>query len=256
MSAEHIFDQAVAQRLEAVYRTPEMVEQRRITIEALAPQPGERILDIGTGPGLLALELVPHVAPGGHVTGIDVSPDMLAIAEQHRRRSRHAELMTFRDGDATALPFPDASFDAAVSTQVFEYIDDVDRALAEAHRVLRSDGRLIVLDTDWDSLVWHAGDRHRMQRVIAAWTNRFADPHLPSTLKRRLQAAGFDTEAIDVVPVLNAAFDPDTYSGRHIEIVSGYVTRHGIPTARSLSSSVRQIGRRFSEQVPRCWRAC
>lgn len=229
MSAEHIFDDAVAQRLKAVYKTPEMVEQRRITIETLSPRAGERILDIGSGPGLLALELAPHVAPEGHVTGIDVSNDMLAVAEQHRQRSAHARLLTFRHGDATALPFADATLDAVTSTQVLEYVEGIDRALAEAHRVLRSGGRLLVLDTHWDSLVWHAHDRDRMDVIITAWTQRFADPHLPSTLKRRLQAARFDVESIDVVPVLNVGFDPDTYSARHIEIISDYVAQHGVP---------------------------
>ncbi|MEA2291964.1 MAG: arsenite methyltransferase, partial [Solirubrobacteraceae bacterium] len=63
MSPGHVFDDALARRLEAVYRTPEMVEQRRVTIEALAPGQGERILDIGTGPGHLPVELAEHVAP-------------------------------------------------------------------------------------------------------------------------------------------------------------------------------------------------
>lgn len=229
MTAEDIFDDAVAQRLEAVYRTPEMLAQRRITIDALSPRSGEHILDIGTGPGLLALDLADHVASTGHITGIDLSTDMLALAEQHRQHSLHPDLITFRNGDATALPFADASFDALVSTQVFEYVDDVDGALAEANRVLRGTGRLLVLDTDWDSLVWHAHDRDRMHRIITAWTQRFTDPHLPTTLQRRLQAAGFDVEAVKVLPVLNAHFDPDTYSARHIDIISDFVSRHGIP---------------------------
>jgi hypothetical protein len=80
-----------------------------------------------------------------------------------------------------------------------------------------------------DSLVWHADDRDRMHRVIAAWTQRFSDPHLPTTLQRRLQAAGFDVDAVQTVPVLNADFDANTDSARHIEIISDFVTGHGIP---------------------------
>jgi ubiquinone/menaquinone biosynthesis C-methylase UbiE len=229
MTSSRIFDDTVAQRLQAVYQTPEMVAQRRMTIEVLSSRSGDHILDIGTGPGLLALDLANHIAPDGHVTGIDVSADMLTLADRHRQRSPRADLITFREGDATALPFADASFHAVVSTQVFEYIEDVDGALAEAHRVLRHGGRLVVLDTDWDSLVWHAGDRDRMHRVITAWTQRFADPHLPTTLQRRLHAAGFDVDAVQAVPVLNADFDADTYSARHIEIISDFVTSHGVP---------------------------
>jgi ubiquinone/menaquinone biosynthesis C-methylase UbiE len=238
-----VFDDALARRLEAVYRTPEMVEQRRVTIEALAlaPGQGERILDIGTGPGLLPVELAEHVAPDGHVTGIDVSADMLAIAEQHRQRSPHRDCLTFGQGDAGALPFDAAAFDAVTSTQVYEYLDDVDQALREAGRVLRPGGRLVVLDTDWDSLVWHAEDRGRMSSVIEAWTQRFADPHLPTTLRRRLGAAGFVVDAIQIVPVLNADFDPNTYSARHVDIVSDFVQAHGIApgAAAAWASDVR-----------------
>jgi arsenite methyltransferase len=228
MSAEHVFDEGLARRLEAVYRTPDMVDQRRATIEALSPCQGERILDIGTGPGLLALELAERVAPDGQVTGIDVSADMLAVAEQNRQRSPCGNRITFRNADAGALPFDDAAFDALTATQVYEYVEDVDHALQEAHRVLRPGGRLLVLDTDWDSLVWHADDRQRMRSVIEAWTQRFADPHLPTTLQRRLGAAGFLVDAVQVVPVVNTDLDADTYSTRHIEIVSDFVQAHGI----------------------------
>jgi ubiquinone/menaquinone biosynthesis C-methylase UbiE len=93
--------------------------------------------------------------------------------------------------DATALPFPDATFDAATSIQVYEYIADLSTALAELHRVLRPGGRALILDTDWDSIVWQATDPDRMRRVLAAWTQRFADPHLPRSLASQLRAVGF-----------------------------------------------------------------
>ena len=154
------FDEENARRLEAVYMTPDVIDQRRAIRAALSLQPGERVLDIGSGPGFLAAEMAAEVGPDGRVHGIDSSEIMLASA---RRRDAPVEYGT---GDALALPFPDEQFDVAVCTQVYEYVEDIAAALAEARRVLRTGGRLLVLDTDWDSIVWHSGDRERMERVL------------------------------------------------------------------------------------------
>jgi arsenite methyltransferase len=147
------FDEENARRLEAVYTTPDIVEQRRVIRAALSLQPGERVLDIGSGPGFLAAEMAAEVGPAGRVHGVDPSESMLAGA---RRRDVPVE---YGIGDALALPFPDEHVDVAVCTQVYEYVEDIAAALAEARRVLRTGGRLLVLDTDWDSIVWHSGDR-------------------------------------------------------------------------------------------------
>jgi arsenite methyltransferase len=82
------------------------------------------------------------------VYDIDTSETMLARA---RRRDAPVE---YGVGDALALPFPDEHFGVAVCTQVYEYVEDIAAALTEARRVLRAGGRLLVLDTDWDSIVW------------------------------------------------------------------------------------------------------
>ena len=81
--------------------------------------------------------------------------------------------------DATALPYPDRSFDAAVCVQVLEYVKDIGAALSELYRVLRPGGRTVIVDTDWDSLVWHASDPGLMHRVLRAWDEHLHDPHLP-----------------------------------------------------------------------------
>jgi hypothetical protein len=86
------FDAAASRKLEAVYQTPDVIAQRHRTLTALEPREGERILD-----------------------------SMLAVARRRVAGSAIADRITLVQGDATALPFPDASFDAATSTQVYEY---------------------------------------------------------------------------------------------------------------------------------------
>jgi arsenite methyltransferase len=222
------FDEQTSRHVEASYRTSDVVEQRRRVIDALDLQPGERVLDIGSGPGFLACEIAAVVGEGGSVHGVDPSASMLAIAA-HRERMPGSAPVEFRHGDALELPYPDASFDAAVCTQVYEYVEDMPTALAEARRVLRPGGRLLVLDTDWDSIVWRSSDRERMRRVLAAWDEHLVDPHLPARLTGLLRDAGFAISQRTTIPLFNAGFNPDTYSGGLIGFVSRFVPgRNGI----------------------------
>jgi arsenite methyltransferase len=229
MTGEESFDQTAARRLEAVYQTPDIVAQRHRTLTALELREGERVLDIGAGPGLLVADMAAVVGPWGHVTGLEISDSMLAVASRRLASSAIADRVTLVNGDAVALPFPDASFDAATSTQVYEYVPDLDRALAELYRVLRPGGRVLILDTDWASMVWNAADQDRMGRVLAAWVDRFADPHLPRSLSRRLRDAGFRIRQRQALALLNPEYDPDSYSVANVGIIGDFVSgRHGL----------------------------
>jgi arsenite methyltransferase len=159
------------------------------------------------------------VGPEGHVTGIDVSDSMLALSGQRFSEPPLRDRTSILKADATQLPFETIHFDAAVATQVYEYVPDVDRALADLYRVLRPAGRALILDTDWDSLVWNTPDPPLRDRLIHAWTARFAHPHLPCTLTHRLQNAGFRVLRCDALVLLNDTYDPDTYS-----LTNGYIT--------------------------------
>jgi arsenite methyltransferase len=229
------FDETTSRRVEATYRTPDVIEQRRIILAALGVKPGEDVLDIGSGPGFLACEMAEAAGPAGSVRGIDPSSAMLSVAGRRQPASGSAPV-EFGPGQATELPFADAAFDVATSTQVYEYVADMPAALAEAHRVLRPGGRLLVLDTDWDSIVWRSSDADRMRRVLAAWDEHLADPHLPRRLTGLLEAAGFAVTYRSAIPLFNAGYDSDTYSAGLISFIASFVPGHAGVTSDEASA--------------------
>jgi arsenite methyltransferase len=225
-SALH-FDDAASRMLEETYTTDDVVAQRARVLELLALQPAERVLDVGVGPGLLALEAMRAVGPGGRVCGIDPSPSMLAIAG---RRAGEAGV-ELAQGTATAIPYDDASFDVAVSTQVLEYVPDVPAALAELHRVVRPGGRVLLLDTDWDSVVWRSDDDVRTARVLAAWDEHLVDPHLPRRLAGELRAAGFDVSSVEALTMLNVGYEPRTFSACLLDQIVAFLAHRSGPVS-------------------------
>jgi arsenite methyltransferase len=222
MSTTLQFDEEASRRTEALYATPDVIEQRRATRAALALGPGENVLDIGSGPGFLACEMATEVGSAGSVDGIDPSESMLALARRRRPPEGVGEIR-FVAGDAYALPFPEEAFDAVVATQVYEYVQDMPAALGEAFRVLRPGGRLLVLDTDWGSMVWHSRDAERMRRVLAAWDEHLVDPHLPRRLTGLLSAVGFSIARRAAIPLLNAGYAPNTLSAGMIGFITAFV---------------------------------
>lgn len=158
------YDADAAARLVAIYLTPDMVAQRAAVLRALVPNAGDRVLDVGSGPGLLAAAIAERVGAAGRVLGVDISAPLLAYARMH-----FAALpwLRFVRADAARLPCADASFDTIVCMQVLKYLPDAEAALAEFARVLRPGGQLLAIDTDWGSLVWASGDRARMARACS-----------------------------------------------------------------------------------------
>lgn len=234
----------MSRRIEATYKTADVVEQRAQVLAALALQPGERVLDIGSGPGFLAVQMAAAVGAAGQVEGVDPSDSMLALAAA-RDLPAGAAPPRYRRGTVDALPLPDAGVDVAVTTQVLEYVADIPRALAEIHRVLRPGGRLLVLDTDWDSVVWHSRDPERMARVLTAWEAHLADPHLPRRLGPELRRAGFDVDRAFGWPLLNVGYAEATYSGGLIELIATFLRGRGHTEGDAWAADLRSLGKDY-----------
>ena len=230
------YDDAAAERLEAVYRGRDVIAQRADTLRRLALAPGEHVIDIGSGPGFLTADLARAVGPEGRAFGADLSAQMVARA---KARSDHPAL-EYVQADATSLPVPDDSFDVAVSVQVAEYVPDIPGFCAEFRRVLKPGGRGLIVATDWDAMIWHSDDPERMQRVLRAFAPHCADSRLPRTLGPRLLAAGLEIESITLYAIVNATPYEGSYSAGIIPFIQAYVADRGTIPGDELAAWVEE----------------
>ena len=125
---------------------------------------GERVLDLGSGAGTDALVAAQMVGEEGSVTGIDMTPEMLAKA-RNAAAAMGVGNVTFAYGEAERLPFADASFDVVVSNGVIDLIPDKDAVFAELYRVLVPGGRMQIADVTIQNPVSEEG-----RRKIDLWT--------------------------------------------------------------------------------------
>jgi ubiquinone/menaquinone biosynthesis C-methylase UbiE len=124
--------------------------------ETLEPQPGERVLEVGPGTGYYALEVAEWIGPEGRLEVFDLQREMLDHTLR-RAGERGLANVTATQGDATSLPYEDASFDAAYLVTVLGEIPDQGAALRELRRVLRPEGRLVVGEVALDPHVVFPG---------------------------------------------------------------------------------------------------
>jgi len=180
----------------------QMLDATRASTEALLAAvgitPGLQVLDVATGTGSPALEIVPLLGPQGHVTATDVNPGMVAFAEAKAKRAGLPNV-SFRVADAADLPFGDAQFDAITCSMGVMFFAR-DRALAELRRVLRSGGRIgFTLWGPYAHNPWLTSIRQPVVRrlrerpdtAVFAMYESFFQLAKPGTLATELRTAGF-----------------------------------------------------------------
>lgn len=218
------FDAATRKILDTSYLGADFTRRRMENMAALAPRPGQTLLDLGCGQGLLTVELARAVGPDGTVIGVDPSAEMRRAAEA--RCAAHPEIRIL-DGAAGALPLPDAALDGALALQVFEYLADIPQALADLRRVLRPGARLVIGDMQFATLSFASDAPDRMARVCAAWDHHVADPNVPARLPAALAAAGFTFLELRPLTFSATTLRPDSLAFMMLHLMRRYVVETG-----------------------------
>lgn len=158
-------------------------------------QPGETVLDLGSGGGIDVLLSAQRVGPTGKAYGLDMTEDMLALARENQKQSgvKNAE---FLKGEIENIPLPDGSVDVIISNCVINLSADKDRVLREAFRVLKPGGRLAVSD-----VVVHGSVPEEVRRSMLLWVGCIAGALEENEYIAKLTSAGFAAVSIEATRV-------------------------------------------------------
>lgn len=157
-----------AARLERRARAEDEARARDEYLDLIGISPGERVLDVGCGSGVVTRAMARRVMPGGVAVGVDPSAAFLNVAREYADAEEHGATIRFEAGDCRNLPFADSSFDAVIAATVLAHVPEAERALPEMVRVTRPGGRVGVFDFDGDCFLIAHPDRQLTRRVVAA----------------------------------------------------------------------------------------
>ncbi|HEY0856421.1 MAG TPA: arsenite methyltransferase [Albitalea sp.] len=205
-------------------------------------KPGETVLDLGSGGGIDVLLSARRVGPAGRAFGIDMTDQMLALAEENKRKSGLTNVH-FLKGEIENIPLPDNSVDVVISNCVINLSGDKDRVLREAFRVLKPGGRFAVSD-----VVVRGEMPAAIQKTAELWAGCVAGALSDSEYLAKLAAAGFENADIEVTRVYNVDDAREFLSGQSADVqelarqadgkfVSGFVRAVKPPVDRAVSAA-------------------
>lgn len=161
--------------------------------------PGEVVLDLGSGGGIDVLLSARRVGPTGKAYGLDMTDEMLALARENQKRSGLTNVEFLR-GEIENIPLPDSSVDVVISNCVINLSTDKTQVLREAFRVLKPGGRFAVSD-----VVVHGEVPEQMRQNMMLWVGCIAGALQDSDYEAKLAAAGFEAIEIEVVRLYKTA---------------------------------------------------
>jgi arsenite methyltransferase len=174
--------------------------------------PGEIVLDLGSGGGIDVLLSARRVGPTGKAYGLDMTDEMLALANENKRKAGVANV-EFLKGEIERIPLPDKSVDVIISNCVINLSADKDRVLSEAFRVLRPGGRFAVSD-----VVTRGEMLPEIRQSVLAWVGCIAGALEEAEYRGKLAAAGFEQITLEPTRIYHADDAREFLAGQGINV--------------------------------------
>jgi SAM-dependent methyltransferase len=173
---------------------------------------GEVVLDLGSGGGIDVLLSAKRVGPTGKAYGLDMTDEMLALANENMRKAG-AENVEFLKGEIEHIPLPDSSVDVVISNCVINLSADKDRVLREAFRVLKPGGRFAVSD-----VVTHGEMLPEIRQSVLLWVGCVAGALEENEYRAKLASAGFETIEVEPTRIYRIEDAREFLSGQNIDV--------------------------------------
>ena len=174
--------------------------------------PGEVVLDLGSGGGVDVFLSARRVGPTGKVYGLDMTDEMLALANQNKQKAG-VENVEFLKGEIEHIPLPDSSVDVIISNCVINLSADKDRVLREAFRVLKPGGRFAVSD-----VVTRGDIRPEIRQSVLLWVGCVAGALGDDEYRSKLSAAGFEQIEIEPTRIYRAEDTREFLSAAGVDV--------------------------------------
>ena len=174
--------------------------------------PSEVVLDLGSGGGIDVLLSARRVGPTGKAYGLDMTDEMLALANENKRKAG-VENVEFLKGEIESIPLPDNSVDVIISNCVINLSADKDSVLREAFRVLKPGGRFAVSD-----VVTRGEILPEIRRSVLAWVGCIAGALEEDDYRSKLAAAGFEKIEVEPTRIYRAADAREFLAGQGIDV--------------------------------------
>jgi arsenite methyltransferase len=213
---------------------PDIIEQWRFYLATLNPAAGDIIVDVGCNTGEAERFLIreyPHIAK---VIGIENHPTRYERALSRWRDEGSPAQIEFKLADAQELPFPDETADRVLCAETLEWVNHPVKALQEMYRILKPNGRVVVIHTDFDTQVFNAANKQRSRKIVNLFADSGPNGHIGRELYGLCKQASFQTVEPLVYTLVNQEWTPNLYSYQAAQMMVDWLTEQSLISSEEL----------------------